>query len=89
MDIPHDTDILITHIPPQEILDLARNGEHWGCYLLRQRVEDLNLRFHCFGHVHHSYGQQDHMGITFYNAAVVSGGDLVNPPIVIDWDADE
>ncbi len=82
--IPDDTDVLITHVPPFGILDQARNGENWGCRLLRDRVETLNLRWHCFGHVHASYGQCDHMGITFYNASNLSGGEIRNPPIVID-----
>ena len=82
--IPDDTDVLITHVPPLRILDLARNGENWGCELLAQRVSDLNLRFHCFGHVHHSYGIEDRNGVTFVNASSISGGEIRNPPVTLD-----
>lgn len=81
--IPDQTDILVTHVPPYGILDLARSGDHWGCQALRNRVEDLCLRFHSFGHVHASYGRDDVAGITFYNASAISGGEIVNQPIVI------
>ena len=83
-DIPDDTDILITHVPPYGILDRARNGEHWGCQLHAHRVEELNLRFHCFGHVHASYGLEDRYGITFANASSISDGEICNPPITLE-----
>ena len=82
--IPDDTDILITHVPPYQILDTSRNGEPWGCKQLRERIEDLPLRFHCFGHVHASRGQMDWNGITFYNAANISAGEIIHKPIVVD-----
>ena len=82
--IPDDTDVLITHVPPFGILDLARNGEHWGCSLLAERVEDMNVRFHCFGHVHYSYGIDDRNGITYVNAASISGGELYNRPVTLE-----
>jgi Icc-related predicted phosphoesterase len=47
--IPDDTNILVTSVPPFEILDIT-NGEHIGIKYLRDRVEDLsNLQLHCFG----------------------------------------
>ena len=82
--IPDDTDILITHVPPYGILDLARNGENWGCRLLAERVESLNLRIHCFGHVHASYGTDDRFGVTFVNASNISGGQIKNSPIAFE-----
>ena len=82
--IPNDTDILITHVPPFGILDLARNGENWGCSLLADRVVEMNLRFHCFGHVHYSYGIADQNGITFINAASIGGGEIRNSPVMLE-----
>ena len=82
--IPDDTDILITHVPPYGILDLARNGEHWGCKLLAERVENLDLRFHCFGHVHASYGTDDRFGISFYNTSSISSGEIKNSPLIVE-----
>ena len=82
--IPQDRDILITHVPPYGILDLARNQEHWGCEFLAERVSDLNLRFHCFGHVHASYGIEDRFGITFINASNISSGVIRNQPVTME-----
>ena len=83
--IPDDTDILITHTPPLGILDKPRSGYSVGCSFLRQRLEDLSLRFHCFGHVHASYGQWDESLTTFYNASSVdSDYNIRNAPIVVE-----
>ncbi|MFM2010682.1 MAG: hypothetical protein RLZZ479_1073 [Bacteroidota bacterium] len=54
--IPDDTDILITHGPPKEILDLTLNRqnkfEQCGCPHLRKRVFEIAPRYMMFGHVH-------------------------------------
>jgi len=52
--IPDETDILITHGPPREILDvIEKDGSNVGCPILRdvvlQRVKPM---YHIFGHVH-------------------------------------
>lgn len=83
-DIPDETDILITHVPPYGILDTARSGAHWGCQLLADRVEELKLRFHCFGHVHASYGIENRYGITFVNASSTSNGEICNAPVTLE-----
>lgn len=62
--IPDDTNILITHGPPFEILDAAPRGslpdENVGCVDLLARIKELlpsnQLKLHAFGHIHHSYG---------------------------------
>ena len=82
--IPDDTDILVTHVPPFGILDMARNGDNRGCELLAERVVDMSLRIHCFGHAHFSYGLEDRNGITFINAASISDGEIRNRPIVLE-----
>lgn len=56
--IPEDTDVLLTHCPPHEILDLVSNksysaGQHVGCSILRYQVETrIKPKLHCFGHIH-------------------------------------
>jgi Icc-related predicted phosphoesterase len=83
--IPSDTDILITHTPPFGILDKPRSGRPVGCSYLRTVLDDLDLRFHCFGHVHASYGQSVDSQIPFYNASLVdSDYKLTNAPIIVD-----
>lgn len=58
--IPDDTDILIVHGPPKGILDLSEDQKHnlemCGCSALRKRVEKMNLKAMCFGHIHNSEG---------------------------------
>lgn len=55
--IPVDTDILITHGPPNGILDrVDRDGSSVGCPHLRNRIEQTKIKYHCFGHIHESKG---------------------------------
>jgi Icc-related predicted phosphoesterase len=64
--IPADTDILMTHLPPQGV----RDGGN-GCAALRRAVLSLKPRLHCFGHVHSAYGTTPTNDTLFVNAAVV------------------
>ncbi len=90
--IPNDIDILITHGPPNGILDLVpRRGwdENTGCEELRKRVEQIaklgRLRFHIFGHIHCGYGTHDEFGIKFINASNCDEQYRpIQPPIVVD-----
>lgn len=83
--VPDDTDILITHGPPRQILDLCASGSHEGCDDLRERVEAISPRLHIFGHIHEAYGVETHSGITFINASICNlAYRPVNPPIVVD-----
>lgn len=79
--IPDDTDVLITHGPPDGILDSSFLGEHCGCPILLNRVAKIKPKLHVFGHVHESYGVKKAYGCTFVNAA--SGFDH-NKPIVVE-----
>lgn len=58
--IPDDTDVLVVHGPPKGILDLSydryHNLEMCGCSALRKRVEKMNLKLMCFGHIHDGEG---------------------------------
>lgn len=60
--IPSDTDILITHSPPKNILDSFEdepiNGpRRYGCQILRDQVlKRIKPLYHIFGHVHEGYG---------------------------------
>lgn len=75
--IPHDTQILVTHGPPYDILDrsiLKRarlTDEPLGCKDLRSRIDSLdNLKLHIFGHIHGSSGEIDLNNVHFINAAI-------------------
>jgi Icc-related predicted phosphoesterase len=80
--IPDDTDILITHGPPEGILDQNRRGDCCGCRDLLDRVVGLRLRLHVFGHIHEAAGQLDIGGTTFVNASTILGHGSA---IVIEW----
>ncbi len=88
--IPKDTDILITHGPPQGHLDISGppyNEGNLGCELLRVKVDNQPPKVHVFGHIHGSYGYKFHNGTHFINASVLNERyDQVNEPMTIDWD---
>jgi len=55
--IPSDTEILLTHTPPYEVLDKTRRGKNAGCGVLAARLEQLHAcRLHVFGHIHEAHG---------------------------------
>jgi Icc-related predicted phosphoesterase len=66
--VPDGVDVLITHGPPQGILDVSSRGEHIGCQDLLDAVLRIKPKVHIFGHNHHGYGQQKFHGIDFINA---------------------
>lgn len=51
--IPQDTDVLITHTPPQHHLDFAL-----GCHGLLERVWIVKPKVHIFGHIHSGHGRE-------------------------------
>ena len=73
-----DIDILLTHIPPEEVLCARKRG----CPILSKKIRergDNRIKFHCFGHEHESNGitrsvhynddGSTQEGITFINGA--------------------
>jgi len=84
--IPKDIEILITHTPPFGILDKPRSGTSIGCEELSKRLEELDLKFHVFGHVHASYGEEQRGKTKYINASNInSSKGLVNQPIVFEF----
>lgn len=79
--IPDDTEILITHGPPKNVLDVEGFGKtHAGCSALAQRIVKLpELKLHVFGHIHHSFGQSELAEATFVNASYVDEGYRARP----------
>ena len=85
--IPSDVDVLITHGPPYGILDTIPEDFkksydediHRGCEdllgVIKKRL--LNLKLHCFGHLHNSYGVvcepvSNTRNILFSNGSVIN-----------------
>lgn len=71
-EIPDDTDILITHGPPKGILDRLQDEvrSEVGSSTLRARVEELDLDYHLFGHIHEAGGKRKKDGTVFLNASM-------------------
>jgi Icc-related predicted phosphoesterase len=90
--IPDDIDILITHGPPNGILDAVSRGdwiENTGCEELIKRIEEIaafgRLKIHAFGHIHCGYGEAEKFGVRFVNASNCDEDYLpTNLPIVVD-----
>lgn len=70
--IPLDTQILVTHGPPYQILDrLPFSSERVGCEELSKKINELkDLELHVFGHIHHGSGMHCQDGITYVNASI-------------------
>ncbi|HEC65461.1 MAG TPA: metallophosphoesterase [bacterium] len=91
--IPDDADILITHGPPQGILDRVMKGPdigaHVGDGMLAAILPKLkNTKLHMFGHIHEGYGiLQVRGGKTFINCSVVNEDyNLINKPIITEFE---
>jgi Icc-related predicted phosphoesterase len=81
--IPENTDLLITHGPPFGILDQLADETHIGCKDLLNRVYQLRLKAHVFGHVHESFGSINRRGIQFINACMTNENyELIHRPVV-------
>lgn len=89
-NIPLDTDILVTHGPPQGILDVSGppwNSSDLGCELLLKRIEIIKPKIHVFGHIHGSYGYVFKDNTHFINASILNERyEFRNNPITVDWD---
>lgn len=70
--IPMDTDILVTHAPPFEILDKNQKNVHAGCEYLRHRVNVVKPKYHFFGHIHDGHGTDELNGTQFFNVAYLN-----------------
>lgn len=87
--IPENTDVLITHGPPQGILDEVKTAygvEHHGCEELWMAVGRVHPKIHVFGHIHEGYGRVTQGQTQFINASVVDTNyQVVNPVQIIDF----
>jgi predicted phosphodiesterase len=87
--IPDDTDVLITHGPPNEARDFVSNWRQGdvnvGCELLRHRVDQIKPLVHVFGHIHGAYGAAYIKDTLFVNASICTEQYIPsNKPIVVD-----
>jgi 3',5'-cyclic AMP phosphodiesterase CpdA len=67
--IPKDTEVLISHSPPEGILDDVE-PRHFGCELLRERVRRIGPSLHIFGHIHEGAGITKIADTVYVNASI-------------------
>ena len=67
-DIPDNTDILVTHVPPQSILDLNM-GHSALLNFFKQQIKP-NIKLHCFGHISGETGFVSYNCVVFSNASM-------------------
>ena len=85
VQIPEDTNILISHCPPYGILDFDDNI-HYGCSDLLKAVERINPRYHLFGHIHAAHGIKKLQQTVFVNSAIMNEMyEFVNKPTLLEW----
>lgn len=83
--IPDIVDVLITHTPPLDILDVSSRGKSLGCPYLAAAVERVVPKVHCYGHVHFSSGQVQSEQTLFVNASSVNSDlQLARQPYVVE-----
>lgn len=93
-DIPLDTNILVTHGPPYEILDELQfvdgtpKGQFVGCVDLANKIKELkDLDLHIFGHIHCQHGQKHIDGVSYYNVSICDEMYSPSMPVtVIDYE---
>lgn len=90
--IPTGVDVLITHAPPNGVMDLCSDHldrtklVNVGCKILRDEVFNrVKPKVHCFGHIHSGYGQLSNDQTTFINASILNDNyTIANKAICIE-----
>lgn len=84
--IPDNTDVLVTHGPPQGRGDMTLHSGHFGCQNLLEEIQHrVRPRLHIYGHIHEGYGTSFDGRTLYVNASSLDiGYEAINPCIVID-----
>lgn len=88
--IPEDIDMLITHGPPANILDVVYQADgvtardRVGCHDLMQKIMRCpKLKHHFFGHIHGSHGSKTFHDKNFYNVTICDEQYMPTNPITV------
>jgi Icc-related predicted phosphoesterase len=88
--IPEGIDVLITHGPALNKLDVSGRGDVCGCYDLGSFIKKIKPKVHICGHIHGSYGYLKEDNITYINCSLLNEHyQLVNDAIVYDTNLEE
>jgi 3',5'-cyclic AMP phosphodiesterase CpdA len=83
--IPDDTDVLITHGPPLDIMDYNMRDQRFGDADLLRHIQRVKPKVHIFGHAHAARGEMRRYNVRFYNVAICNESyEPVNLPMVIE-----
>lgn len=86
---PDDTDIIVSHGPPKDILDTTPNGDNAGSMAFRNTLSRVNPKIATFGHIHSGYGARYHHESKTYcfNTAIKReyGDDRLNLPMIFNY----
>lgn len=88
--IPDNTDVLVTHGPAYNILDIVDSthyhgkvNEHVGCFDLAETIKRVKPDVHICGHIHSGHGQEHIDGTSYYNVSICDEIYLPSYPITI------
>ena len=85
--IPLNTNILITHGPAYGILDELDDKSQIGCKNLKEKLKELNVSKHIFGHVHNEYGTVKKFKTLYINSSSLDQRQrILNAPIIVMHD---
>ncbi len=85
-NIPDNTDILVTHGPPADILDLSAELHSCGSPSLLAALHRVKPKIHVFGHIHEGYGEYEDDDTLFLNVSICTRSyKPTNDPITVDW----
>ncbi len=59
-----DRAVLVTHSPPQGVVDTNRNGTHLGSRAIREAIEHHQVRLAVCGHIHDCWETEGRVGST-------------------------
>lgn len=59
-----DNAVLVSHSPPQGLVDRDSSGQHLGSTAIRRAIEQRSPRLTVCGHIHGSWGEQAQLGGT-------------------------
>lgn len=70
---PTNIDLLLTHGPPLKCKDKNSEGEHCGCYYLREWIKKNQPKAVVCGHIHEGYGRAKIKNTVIINASICDG----------------
>jgi len=77
-------DVLLTHGPPQGVLDRV-GGDYVGCEELLASIPRIRPKVHAFGHIHENHGIIEEAGVKFVNCALLDERyKICAEPIVLE-----